>query len=179
MVLHFMWIYTYNFFRNAIVVFNKYMQILIQDLNSNSDFFLSWTPLTMFVEGHQWYWSYQYPYFVNNDDEELEFDSYLVPDSDLEDGGLSNIEDEKLVLDMNPDTQMPNPHAVISHEKIALCEHTDCSSFVAVTTEELTGTDCDFGVVDGAKHRAFTHLGERVRLCNSCHAVFCNNCNTD
>lgn len=44
--------------------------------------------LTVFVEGHQWYWSYQYPDFLNNDDEELEFDSYLVPDSDLEDGGI-------------------------------------------------------------------------------------------
>ena len=38
--------------------------------------------LTVFVEGHQWYLSYQYPYFTN--DEELEFDLYLVPDSDLE-----------------------------------------------------------------------------------------------
>jgi heme/copper-type cytochrome/quinol oxidase subunit 2 len=40
--------------------------------------------LTVFVEGHQWYWSYQYPDFLSNDDEELEFDSYLVPDSDLD-----------------------------------------------------------------------------------------------
>ena len=44
--------------------------------------------LTVFVEGHQWYWSYQYPDFLNEDDEELEFDSYLVPESDLEDGAL-------------------------------------------------------------------------------------------
>lgn len=36
--------------------------------------------LTVSVEGHQWYWSYQYPDFLNEDDEELEFDSYLVPD---------------------------------------------------------------------------------------------------
>ena len=46
--------------------------------------------LTVFVEGHQWYWSYQYPYFLNNDDEELEFDSYLVPESDLEDRNFSS-----------------------------------------------------------------------------------------
>ena len=39
--------------------------------------------LTVFVEGHQWYWSYQYPDFLGNYDEELEFDSYLIPDSDL------------------------------------------------------------------------------------------------
>ena len=42
--------------------------------------------LTVFVEGHQWYWSYQYPDFLSDDDEELEFDSYLVPESDLGDG---------------------------------------------------------------------------------------------
>lgn len=55
--------------------------------------------LTVFVEGHQWYWSYQYPDFLNNDDEELEFDSYLVPDSDLEDGGLRLLEvDNRVIL---------------------------------------------------------------------------------
>jgi cytochrome c oxidase subunit II len=55
--------------------------------------------LTVFVEGHQWYWSYQYPDFLNNDDEELEFDSYLVPESDLEDGGLRLLEvDNRVIL---------------------------------------------------------------------------------
>ena len=34
--------------------------------------------LTVFVEGHQWYRSYQYPDLLNENDEQLEFDSYLV-----------------------------------------------------------------------------------------------------
>jgi heme/copper-type cytochrome/quinol oxidase subunit 2 len=55
--------------------------------------------LTVFVEGHQWYWSYQYPGFLNNEDEDLEFDSYLIPDSDLEDGGLRLLEvDNRVIL---------------------------------------------------------------------------------
>ena len=55
--------------------------------------------LTVFVEGHQWYWSYQYPDFLNEDDEELEFDSYLVPESDLEDGALRMLEvDNRVIL---------------------------------------------------------------------------------
>ena len=54
--------------------------------------------LTVFVEGHQWYWSYQYPDFLNNDDEELEFDSYLVPESDLEEGGLRMLEVDNRVI---------------------------------------------------------------------------------
>lgn len=44
--------------------------------------------LTVFVERHQWYWSYQYPDFLNEEDEELEFDSYLEAELDLDDGIL-------------------------------------------------------------------------------------------
>jgi len=55
--------------------------------------------LTVFVEGHQWYWSYQYPDFLNEDNEELEFDSYLVPESDLEEGALRLLEvDNRVIL---------------------------------------------------------------------------------
>lgn len=55
--------------------------------------------LTVFVEGHQWYWSYQYPEFLSDDYEELEFDSYLIPESDLEDGGLRMLEvDNRVIL---------------------------------------------------------------------------------
>ena len=55
--------------------------------------------LTIFVEGHQWYWSYQYPDFLSDEDEELEFDSYLVPESDLEDGALRMLEvDNRVIL---------------------------------------------------------------------------------
>ena len=31
--------------------------------------------LTVIVEGHQWYWSYQYIDFLNSDDEYIEYDS--------------------------------------------------------------------------------------------------------
>jgi cytochrome c oxidase subunit II len=55
--------------------------------------------LTVFVEGHQWYWSYQYPDFLNSDNEFLEFDSYLVPESDLQDGALRLLEvDNRVIL---------------------------------------------------------------------------------
>lgn len=55
--------------------------------------------LTLFAEGHQWYWSYQYPDFLSDDNEELEFDSYLVPESDLEEGKLRMLEvDNRVIL---------------------------------------------------------------------------------
>jgi cytochrome c oxidase subunit 1 len=55
--------------------------------------------LTVIVEGHQWYWSYQYIDFLNSDDEYIEYDSYLVPESDLEVGGLRMLEvDNRVIL---------------------------------------------------------------------------------
>lgn len=55
--------------------------------------------LTVLVEGHQWYWSYQYPDFLNTDEEFIEFDSYLVPESDLEKGSLRMLEvDNRVIL---------------------------------------------------------------------------------
>ena len=54
--------------------------------------------MTVVAEGHQWYWSYQYPDFINSDDEFVEFDSYIVPDSDLEDGGLRMLEVDNRVI---------------------------------------------------------------------------------
>nr|YP_009251084.1 cytochrome c oxidase subunit II [Lecanora strobilina]AMZ84238.1 cytochrome c oxidase subunit II [Lecanora strobilina] len=55
--------------------------------------------MAILAEGHQWYWSYQYPDFLNNDNEFIEFDSYLVPESDLEDGALRMLEvDNRLII---------------------------------------------------------------------------------
>jgi len=55
--------------------------------------------MSILAEGHQWYWSYQYPDFLNSDEELIEFDSYLVPESDLEEGALRMLEvDNRVVL---------------------------------------------------------------------------------
>ena len=54
--------------------------------------------MSILVEGHQWYWSYQYPDFLNSDDEFIEFDSYLVPESDLEKGELRLLEVDNRVI---------------------------------------------------------------------------------
>jgi len=55
--------------------------------------------LTVIVEGHQWYWSYQYIDFLNSDDEYIEYDSYLVPESDLDAGALRMLEvDNRVIL---------------------------------------------------------------------------------
>jgi cytochrome c oxidase subunit 2 len=40
--------------------------------------------MTVKVAGHQWYWSYEYSDFIKEDGEAIEFDSYMIPESDLE-----------------------------------------------------------------------------------------------
>jgi cytochrome c oxidase subunit II len=55
--------------------------------------------MSVLAEGHQWYWSYQYPDFLNLDDELIEFDSYIIPESDLVEGALRMLEvDNRVIL---------------------------------------------------------------------------------
>ncbi len=55
--------------------------------------------LSVLAEGHQWYWSYQYPDFLNSDGDFIEFDSYLVPEADLDEGALRMLEvDNRVIL---------------------------------------------------------------------------------
>nr|YP_007626007.1 cytochrome c oxidase subunit II [Cephalorhynchus heavisidii]AEP21185.1 cytochrome c oxidase subunit II [Cephalorhynchus heavisidii] len=52
--------------------------------------------LTVKAMGHQWYWSYEY-----TDYENLNFDSYMIPTSDLKPGELRLLEvDNRMVLPM-------------------------------------------------------------------------------
>jgi cytochrome c oxidase subunit 2 len=55
--------------------------------------------LTIKAIGHQWYWSYEYSDYQT---ETLEFDSYMVPTSDLNKGDFRLLEvDNRLVLPIN------------------------------------------------------------------------------
>jgi cytochrome c oxidase subunit 2 len=55
--------------------------------------------MTVKVSGHQWYWSYEYSDFIKEGNEAIEFDSYMVPESDLELGQLRLLDvDNRLVI---------------------------------------------------------------------------------
>lgn len=54
--------------------------------------------MTIKAVGHQWYWSYEYSDFVNEDGESIEFDSYMIPDTDLEDGQLRLLDVDNRVV---------------------------------------------------------------------------------
>lgn len=58
--------------------------------------------ITIKTLGHQWYWSYEYSDYVNNDDETINFDSYMIPEEDLELGQLRLLEvDNRMVIPVN------------------------------------------------------------------------------
>lgn len=54
--------------------------------------------ITIKAVGHQWYWSYEYSDFINEDGESIEFDSYMVPETDLEEGQLRLLEVDNPVV---------------------------------------------------------------------------------
>ena len=55
--------------------------------------------LTIKVVGHQWYWSYEYSDFITDTGESIDFDSYMIPESDLELGQFRLLDvDNKLII---------------------------------------------------------------------------------
>jgi len=55
--------------------------------------------ITLKVIGHQWYWSYEYSDYINQNGDSIDFDSYMIPESDLEQGQLRLLEvDNRVVL---------------------------------------------------------------------------------
>jgi cytochrome c oxidase subunit 2 len=55
--------------------------------------------LTIKVSGNQWFWSYEYSDFIREGGDPIEFDSYMIPESDLELGQFRNLDvDNRVVI---------------------------------------------------------------------------------
>lgn len=58
--------------------------------------------ITIKTLGHQWYWSYEYSDYINEDSESIAYDSYMIPEEDLELGQLRLLEvDNRMVVPIN------------------------------------------------------------------------------
>ena len=58
--------------------------------------------ITIKTLGHQWYWSYEYSDYINEDNESIIYDSYMIPEEDLELGQLRLLEvDNRMVIPIN------------------------------------------------------------------------------
>ncbi|RYE27653.1 MAG: cytochrome c oxidase subunit II [Sphingobacteriaceae bacterium] len=73
--------------------------------------------MTIKVVGHQWYWSYEYSDHVNEDGESIEFDSYMLPETDLEDGQLRLLDvDNRVVVPVNTQIRFVVTGADVLHD---------------------------------------------------------------
>lgn len=71
--------------------------------------------MTVKVEGHQWYWSYEYP-DVLNPDIKVAFDSYMIEDKDLKPGQLRLLEvDNPMVVPVDTVIQVLVTAADVLH----------------------------------------------------------------
>ena len=67
--------------------------------------------LTLKRVGHQWYWSYEYSDFLN-----IEFDSYIIPTSELERGDFRLLEvDHRVILPIGTDIRVLVTSADVIH----------------------------------------------------------------
>nr|UVF63036.1 cytochrome c oxidase subunit II [Synarthrophyton patena] len=58
--------------------------------------------VTIKTLGHQWYWSYEYSDYTNENNDFIEFDSYMIPEEDLELGQLRLLEvDNRMIVPVN------------------------------------------------------------------------------
>lgn len=72
--------------------------------------------ITIKVVGHQWYWSYEYSDYADQDGVSIEFDSYMIPESDLEAGDLRLLEvDNQLVVPTNTHVRVILASADVIH----------------------------------------------------------------
>jgi cytochrome c oxidase subunit 2 len=72
--------------------------------------------VTVKAIGHQWYWSYEYSDYNQSDEQLVAFDSYMIPEDDLELGQLRLLEvDNRVVLPVNTHIRMIITAADVLH----------------------------------------------------------------
>lgn len=58
--------------------------------------------ITIKALGHQWYWSYEYSDYLNEENESIIYDSYMISEEDLELGQLRLLEvDNRMIVPIN------------------------------------------------------------------------------
>lgn len=71
--------------------------------------------ITLKLTGHQWYWSTEYSDYINERGN-LEFDNYMIPESDLELGDLRLLEvDNRLILPIDTHVRILVTSADVIH----------------------------------------------------------------
>jgi cytochrome c oxidase subunit 2 len=73
--------------------------------------------MTIKAVGHQWYWSYEYSDYIDEAGDPVEYDAYMVPESDLEEGQLRLLEvDNRVVLPVDTHVRFVVTGADVIHD---------------------------------------------------------------
>jgi cytochrome c oxidase subunit 2 len=116
--------------------------------------------LVIYGEGHQWYWSYQYPDFTNVDNEFLEFDSYIVPENDLEEGTFRMLEvDNRVII-----PELTHTRFVISSADVI---HSFACPSLGIKTDAYPGRLNQSSVY---LNRQGTYFGQCSEICGILHS---------
>lgn len=72
--------------------------------------------VTVKAIGHQWYWSYEYSDYNQSDEQTVAFDSYMIPEDDLELGQLRLLDvDNRVVIPVNTHVRLIITSADVLH----------------------------------------------------------------
>lgn len=72
--------------------------------------------VTLKAIGHQWYWSYQYTDYLNENNEGINYDSYMIPTQELETGDFRLLEvDNPVVVPINTSIRVLITSADVLH----------------------------------------------------------------
>nr|QNR39872.1 cytochrome c oxidase subunit 2 [Cyanidiococcus yangmingshanensis]UNJ18956.1 cytochrome c oxidase subunit 2 [Cyanidioschyzonaceae sp. 2 FvB-2021] len=72
--------------------------------------------VTVKAVGHQWYWSYEYSDYITDAGEVINFDSYMIPEEDLQNGQLRLLEvDNRMVIPVNTHVRIIVTSADVIH----------------------------------------------------------------
>jgi cytochrome c oxidase subunit 2 len=72
--------------------------------------------MTLKAIGHQWYWTYEYSDYNSSDEQSLTFDSYMIPEDDLELGQLRLLEvDNRVVVPVKTNLRLIVTSADVLH----------------------------------------------------------------
>ena len=72
--------------------------------------------VTIKAIGHQWYWSYEYSDYNQSDEQSIAFDSYMIPEDELEPSQLRLLEvDNRMVVPVNSHVRIIVTSADVLH----------------------------------------------------------------
>jgi heme/copper-type cytochrome/quinol oxidase subunit 2 len=116
--------------------------------------------MTLKIEGHQWYWSYELADFLNDDNEYISFDSYMINESELEKGKLRMLEvDNRVILPELTHTRFNISSTDVIHSVACPALGIKCDAYPFKTNQ-----------VSVYSNREGTYYGQCSEICGILHS---------